>query len=475
MQAGQTDSVVSSHDSSDDYLIFDNQPQYEAVVEDPIKKELAQKIEEIKSKIKTLETRQNDLAKDRADLKKNKRLLAKFPFSKQHKEYKKVKHDLKDVVGNKWHLILEESKEELQLITIEEKDVNHRLHALKTLQTDLKKSLYSLFYEDKKVMRTEEYEVIEKVLQLRLRNTRKAKWEAAIEKNNNELESAKEKRNAGIRLEELQNLQRTVEQDLEKLKQEKKPMRSEDYESVKGLLKSQLYKIREDKWEAATEKNNNELESAKEEGNAGVRFGELRKLQTTVEQDLEKLKQERKLMRSGDYESVKGLLKSQLHKIGRAKWEARLDQKFEENKNTRLNKIAKDIDSKYVEKAINNNYKDNRYRYFCYEEEKGNEQYEYRTFERVLFNRVDTTYKDKKILCKWDIYQVETFLEDFKTKKDLTEGDKKDIKSLKEIRQDLKNEMRQSKKDFNSRDDLYINKLKESRGESCSYPFRCMA
>ncbi|WP_341808797.1 hypothetical protein [Wolbachia endosymbiont (group E) of Neria commutata] len=138
-----------------------------------------------------------------------------------------------------------------------------------------------------------------------------------------------------------------------------------------------------------------------------------------------------------DYKELKSLL-SQL-KV--QEWKMKLDQKFEESKHKQLDIIAKEINSKYISRLIDNN---NQYNL------KGH----YITLEEVL-NRANPTREDKNILLKWDIHQVKTFLED----QALTELDKE---ALKEIKKDLQKEKDKSKKDFDPRDD-WIQNLRETR------------
>lgn len=163
-----------------------------------------------------------------------------------------------------------------------------------------------------------------------------------------------------------------------------------------------------------------------------------------------------------DYNEHKKL-KSTLHRLEVEKhkielepkieeWQVKLYQEFEESKHKQLDIVAKESNSKFISELIDktNRGGNNEYSYI------NRTGFQYRTLAEIL-NKDNLTRKDKKILLKWFIHQVKTFLED--KDKTLTEWDKE---ALNEILKDLQKENNKSKEDFDPQNDGYIQRLREA-------------
>ncbi|WP_253299840.1 hypothetical protein [Wolbachia endosymbiont of Chironomus riparius] len=166
---------------------------------------------------------------------------------------------------------------------------------------------------------------------------------------------------------------------------------------------------------------------------------------------LELLKQHLgELRKTQDEFSPQIKVKAKWMELAQDRWQTELDVKFEENRDTELSKIAKDINSKFMKKSVNNVNNG----YFCIS--LGGIQ------DRISTNNLggEYTYKqmyqDRKILLKNEIYEVETFLRN----KDITKTDKC---VLKKMHTELKKECKRSLTTFDPQNDHMIQEWQKTR------------
>lgn len=237
----------------------------------------------------------------------------------------------------------------------------------------------------------------------------------------------------------LQNKQDALQQQLDKVKEDKPSIirirKHIRYNQEKSDLKSTLHKASEEKWETIIKNNEDTLILIKEERSINDRIQKLEDHIEALKQDLNDLLKDKKILRSeeGEYDSTKKTLKSQLHEASKEKWKVKLDQTFEEKRNTPLNEVADRTGSRHIRTEIqNNNYTGN----FRYKNEEGEVRSIGKIADRFSSNAQDLGYghKDKyadwKILFKNQMDEIETLLADKKLPKE-------DKKALEEIKQDL--------------------------------------
>ncbi|WP_253299841.1 hypothetical protein [Wolbachia endosymbiont of Chironomus riparius] len=200
---------------------------------------------------------------------------------------------------------------------------------------------------------------------------------------------------------------------------------------------------------------------------------DLHKKQINVEKELNQQKEIKKVLPILERQLRKECsqkireLKKEFSEVTKAKWQAKFDLRIEKNRDTELDKIAENTNSKFIDKLINkaDNW-NGKYSYMEKDTTK-NPGFHYRTLgeikDRLLFGSssdmqytVKDMHNDKRILLKYTLHEAKTFSQD----KNIGKQDK-DL--LKTIIKDLKKELKQSKNDFNPQSDKYIQQLKRNR------------
>jgi|GEM_PF-4554842 len=162
-------------------------------------------------------------------------------------------------------------------------------------------------------------------------------------------------------------------------------------------------------------------------------------------------------------------LNSQLEEVTKARWRVELDRKFESDKDSKIldfvnkSRDAGNSNNKHLE-GIDKIVQEHFRQYGHYTCDNCNDflnsrSFVYKSLQEIL-DRANPMYEDKQILLKYDAYQVKSLLQSGNIK------EKEDKRALKEIYEDLKNEMSKNRKHFDSKNDQYIRKLREGRSAS---------
>ncbi|MDG7055597.1 MAG: hypothetical protein LJD31_03615 [Wolbachia endosymbiont of Menacanthus eurysternus] len=195
----------------------------------------------------------------------------------------------------------------------------------------------------------------------------------------------------------------------------------------------------------------------------------LQNRQNALQQKLTRLKKQSKafiFIKSKEQKAKEKELNSQLEEVTRARWRVELDRKFESDKDSKIldfvnkSRDASNSNNKHLEgidKIVQGHFRQYGH-YICdnCNDFLNSRSFVYKSLQEIL-DRANPMYEDKQILLRYDAYQVKSLLQSGNIKE---KGDKR---ALKEIYEDLKNEMSKSRKSFDSKDDQYIRKLREGR------------
>ncbi|MDR2977891.1 MAG: hypothetical protein LBU56_00320 [Rickettsiales bacterium] len=198
----------------------------------------------------------------------------------------------------------------------------------------------------------------------------------------------------------------------------------------------------------------------------------LQNRQNALQQELTRLKKQSKafiFIKSKEQKAKEKKLNSQLEEVTRARWGVELDRKFESDKDSRIldfvnkSRNASNSDNKHLE-GIDKIVQEHFRQYGHYTCDNCNDflnsrSFVYKSLQEIL-DRANPMYEDKQILLRYDAYQVKDLLQSGNIK------EKEDKRALKEIYEDLKNEMSKSRKNFDSKDDQYIRNLRKGRSAS---------
>ncbi|MDR1140036.1 MAG: hypothetical protein LBJ80_03445 [Rickettsiales bacterium] len=202
------------------------------------------------------------------------------------------------------------------------------------------------------------------------------------------------------------------------------------------------------------------------------RIKALQNRQNALQQKLTSLKKQSKaftFIKSKEQKAKEKELNSQLEEVTKAKWRVELDRKFESDKDSKIldfvnkSRDASNSNNKHLEgidKIVQEHFRQYGH-YTCNNcnDFLNSRSFVYRSLQEIL-DRANPIYEDKQILLRYDAYQVKSLLQSGNIK------EKEDKRALKEIYEDLKNEMSKSRKNFDSKDDQYICKLREGRNTS---------
>ncbi|MDR2609341.1 MAG: hypothetical protein LBC06_01960 [Rickettsiales bacterium] len=198
----------------------------------------------------------------------------------------------------------------------------------------------------------------------------------------------------------------------------------------------------------------------------------LQNRQNALQQKLTRLKKQSKafiFIKSKEQKAKEKELNSQLEKVTRARWRVELDRKFESDKDSRIldfvnkSRDASNSNNKHLE-GIDKIVQEHFRQYGHYTCDNCNDflnsrSFVYKSLQEIL-DRANPMYEDKQILLRYDAYQVKSLLQSGNIK------EKEDKRVLKEIYEDLKNEMSKSRKNFDPKDDQYIRELRKGRSAS---------
>jgi hypothetical protein len=198
----------------------------------------------------------------------------------------------------------------------------------------------------------------------------------------------------------------------------------------------------------------------------------LQNRQNALQQKLTRLKKQSKafiFIKSKEQKAKEKELNSQLEEVTRDKWRVELDRKFESDKDSKIldfvnkSRDASNSNNKHLEgidKIVQEHFRQYGH-YTCNNcnDFLNSRSFVYKSLQEIL-DRANPMYEDKQILLRYDAYQVKSLLQSGNIK------EKEDKRALKEIYEDLKNEMSKSRKNFDSKNDQYIRKLREGRSAS---------
>lgn len=202
------------------------------------------------------------------------------------------------------------------------------------------------------------------------------------------------------------------------------------------------------------------------------RIKALQNRQNALQQKLTSLKKQSKafiFIKSKEQKAKEKELNSQLEKVTKARWRVELDRKFESDKDSRIldfvnkSRDTSNTNNKHLEgidKIVQEHFRQYGH-YICdnCNDFLNSRSFVYKSLQEIL-DRANPMYEDKQILLRYDAYQVKSLLQSGNIK------EKEDKRALKEIYEDLKNEMSKSRKNFDPKDDQYIRELRKGRSAS---------